>query len=125
MTSLEGRQILVVEDSFLLAMELKLIIEEAGAMVIGPFAASREAENCLAKHAPDCAVLDVNLGGGASFDLARMRRARGTPFLFFTGYDQSVMPAEFATVTRLEKPVDSTRLLLAIVTCCRSAPVPG
>ena len=125
MTMLAGRRIMVVEDSFLLATELKFILEEAGAAVIGPFATSRDAQQSLQRQVPDCAVLDVNLGGGASFDLARSLRGLGAAFLFFTGYDQRAIPAEFAGGPRLEKPVDAARLLQAIEACGRSAPAPA
>ena len=122
MTSLAGRRIMVVEDSFLLAIELQSILREAGAEVIGPFATGAEAERSLGHQVPDCAVLDVNLGaGGASFELARSLRRIGASFLFFTGYDQRAIPAELAGVARLEKPVDDTRLLQAIEGCGRPA----
>ena len=62
---------------------------------------------------------------GASFDLARVLRVRGIPFLFFTGYDRNALPPEFADVQRLEKPVNPTRLVRAIAMCCRSASASG
>ena len=70
-------------------------------------------------------ILDINLGRGASFDLARALHARSVPFLFSTGYDGSVIPAEFAHVPRLEKPVDIPRLLRAVEDQCgRGAETP-
>lgn len=125
MTSLAGRRIMVVEDSYLLAMEVKAALEGAGAEVAGPFAAVETALEGLRQPLPDCAVLDVNLGEGASFDLGRMLRMRGVPFLFFTGYDASALPPEFAGVERLEKPVDTARLVQAVERCCRSSSKPS
>ena len=117
MTDLAGRRVMVLEDSFLLATELRMILEQAGAEVIGPFATVADGRRSLGAEAPDCAVLDVNLGDGASFDLARSLRALGAPFLFFTGYDQRAIPPEFGDVMRLEKPVDAARLLQAVRAC--------
>ena len=121
-TNLAVQRIMVLEDSFLLAMEVKTALEEAGAEVIGPFSNSNAALRSLREDRPDCAVLDVNLGGSASFDLARTLRTRGVPFLFFTGYDRNALPPEFANVQRLEKPVSIVRLLQAIGDCCGAAP---
>ena len=122
MSGLAERRIMVVEDSYLLAMEVKSVLEDAGAAVIGPVGTVQNALRSLRQAVPDCAVLDVNLGEGASFDLARTLRMRGIPFLFFTGYDANALPAEFAGVERLEKPVNAARLVQAIAACCRSAP---
>ena len=122
MTSFTGQRIMIVEDSFYLAIEMEAVLESAGAQVVGPFATSAAALDSLKQSAPDCAVLDVNLSEGNSFDLARMLRMQHVPFLFFTGYDRDALPSEFADVDRLEKPVDSARMLQKLSACCRSAP---
>lgn len=117
MTDLTGRQILVVEDLYYLAMDVKHALQTAGAEVVGPFPSHRAAARSLAERLPDGAVLDVNLGEGASFELARSLRTASVPFLFFTGYDPGVIPPEFADVPRLEKPVDDARLLMTVRAC--------
>lgn len=119
MTTFAGERIMVVEDIYFLAMEVETVLRSAGAKVVGPFPTSAAALDSLKQRAPDCAVLDVNLADGNSFDLARDLRMRGVPFLFFTGYDRAAIPTEFATVERLEKPVDFTRLLQKLEICCR------
>jgi DNA-binding response OmpR family regulator len=118
-SKLAGRRVMVVEDEYYLAMDVATALTEAGAEVAGPFADYRVALKDLETRIPDCAVLDVNLGEGPSFDLPRILRMRTIPFLFFTGYDASAIPAEFAHVPRLEKPVTTARLLQAIADCCR------
>lgn len=122
MTDLARRRIMVVEDIFYLAMEVELILEAAGAQVVGPFANSEKALENLHERPPDCALLDVNLGEDTSFDLARALRMRRVPFLFYTGYDHNALPPEFADVERLEKPVDGVRLLQVVGHCCGIAP---
>ena len=77
MTSLAGRKVMVVEDLYYLAMDVKAALAEAGAQVVGPFPNGKAALHRLADGAPDCAILDVNLGEGASYDLARTLRSRG------------------------------------------------
>ncbi len=117
MTDLTGCRVMVVEDLYYLAMDVKAALTEAGAQVVGPFANGRTAFDRLAEGRPDCAILDVNLGEGASYELARALRKQGVPFLFFTGYDPGAIPAEFTNVRRLEKPVDNARLLDAVASC--------
>ena len=56
-------------------------------MCLGPYATVPDAQRSLQQCSPHCAVLDVNLGDGASFELAKSLRMRGIPFVFFTGYD--------------------------------------
>ena len=121
MASLAGRRIMVVEDSYFLAMEVKSALEGWGAEVIGPFGTVQKALQSLQERLPDFAVLDLKLDEDASFDLARVLRTGGVPFLFFTGYDPDVLPPEFADVRLLEKPASSARLLQAVGTCCRPA----
>ena len=125
MTGLAGRRIMVVEDSYFLAMEVKSALEDAGAEVSGPFGNGDNALGSLRQSLPDCAVLDVDLGEGDSLDLARALRMRGVPFLFFTGYDASALPPEFTGVDRLEKPVAAAHLVKAVERCCGSASAPG
>jgi DNA-binding LytR/AlgR family response regulator len=109
--NLSGRRILVVEDSFYLAMDVARTIRDAEGEVVGPFHSAQDALKALAQSPPDSAVLDVNLGEGASFDVAYALNARSIPFVFFTGYDQSAIPGEFANVPRLEKPVANSRIV--------------
>lgn len=123
MTELNGYHVMIVEDAFYLAMELRRALEGAGASVLGPFADEDSARAGLARGNPDCAVLDVNLGDGASFVLAQELRARKVPILFLTGYDRSVIPREFEGVALLKKPLESTHLLRAVAERCGGARV--
>ncbi|TPI10468.1 response regulator [Mesorhizobium sp. B4-1-3] len=111
---LRGRAVLVVEDDFYLADDTQQMLKDAGAEVLGPFSAAEEALSLLHHQHADCAVVDVNLGAGPSFVLASALRARGIPFVFVTGYDADIIPAEFTGVPCLQKPVDPTKLLVAL-----------
>ena len=98
---------------------MRQTLKEEGAEIMGPFSSHQEALRALTQRTPNCAILDVNLGQGASFELADDLRARGVPFFFFTGYDREVIPSRFADVPRLEKPVDTPRLVAAAVAVCQ------
>ena len=52
----------------------------------------------------------INLRGEMAFPVAKTLRERGVPFVFATGYDQAVVPADFSDVFRWEKPFDADAL---------------
>jgi DNA-binding response OmpR family regulator len=108
---LAGLRVLVVEDEFFQAREVKNVLEEAGAMVLGPVAGVAEAEELIERKSPDAAVIDINLEGQAHFSIATRLHGKGTPFLFLTGYDRHVIPEELLGVPRLEKPTSARRLV--------------
>lgn len=108
MTSLplQNRRILVVEDDYLIAEDVRFDLEQAGAVVIGP-APSVEKALRLLKGDPaiDAAVLDVNLNGERSFPVAERLAAQAIPFLFATGYSSADIPAEWRHAPIVTKPL--------------------
>lgn len=111
---LAGLSVLVIEDDFYLADDAREALEEAGAKVVGPVSNAADALELLARTRPDCALVDVNLGGGASFVSAEALQQRAIAFVFLTGYDASIIPPRFASVPRLQKPVSKPALLAAL-----------
>ena len=112
--SLNGKRVLVVEDDYYLAQDAQDALERAGAKVIGPFASQRDALNAADPAQIDCALLDINLGGGPSFLLAEALEERRIPFLFVTGYEADVVPEKFRHNPRVEKPMRPADLLAAV-----------
>lgn len=105
-------RILIVEDAFLLAETMKLILEEHGSDVVGPASRLGSGMKLAGSAAIDGAVLDVNLAGEMCFPIARILADRGVPFIFITGYDDvSVIPPEFRDRPRLSKPVEDAKLI--------------
>ena len=104
-------EVLVVEDEYHLAFELKSLVENAGGRVAGPFADAAEAISHLGRHRPDCGIIDVNLANGVSFVAADALVDHAVPFLFLTGYDATALPDRFAGIDRVEKPADLGRVL--------------
>lgn len=104
---LKGRRVLIVEDEYLLAEDLRLTLERFGAEVVGPVPSVGEAMATVADHPElDGAVLDMNLRGTMVFPVADLLVARGVPFFFTTGYSLSALPDRFASVQRFDKPFD-------------------
>lgn len=107
--------VLLVEDQMLIAMDVEMMLNDAGIdnVVTAPSAA--EALRRLQDFTPDVAVLDVNLGAGTSAPVAQELQRLGVPFLFATGYgDRSMIPAGCEGVPVLPKPYESEPLLKAL-----------
>ena len=100
-------RVLVVEDEFLVALELEEMVERLGFCVIGPAPTVAKARSLLERERPDVALLDVNLGGERSTPIAEFLRQQGIPFVLTTGYGRSQLsePA-LVDAPRLSKPVD-------------------
>ena len=109
------RRMLVVEDTFLIGMQLKEDLETAGWSVSGPCPTVERALDALNAARPDGAVLDVNLGQEDSLPVARRLQELGIPFLFITGYEHAdVETTEFSTSPLMKKPVPVDDLLDAL-----------
>ena len=111
---LSGQRVLVVEDDYYLANDTARALKGAGAEVIGPCPSEDAAREMIAETPPTGAILDINLNGGRSFQLAHELSEKGIPFIFVTGYDQEVIAAEYENVPRLQKPVDFKRVVSAL-----------
>lgn len=108
----EGLRLMIVEDAVLLAMELEAGLVEAGAVVVGSAAELGEAMAMLSLEI-DAAVLDANLNGESVAPLAAALHARGTPFVFATGYGERGAPEGFdAPVVR--KPYNVHQIVRAL-----------
>ena len=113
--SLAGRRILVMEDEYFLADDIRRVLASTGATVIGPFNEVADATSLLDRDTPvDAAILDINLRSEMVFPVARALRERGIPFVFTTGYDRRSIDPEFHDVTLWEKPLDSAALLRSL-----------
>jgi CheY-like chemotaxis protein len=109
---LRDRRVLIVEDEYLLADDITVAIEGAGAVVLGPVPSIDGALALIASEPQiDFALLDVNLRGDFVFPVADALMARDVPFAFATGYDEWALPERFADVPRIEKPLKANRLL--------------
>jgi DNA-binding response OmpR family regulator len=101
------KSILVVEDEFLLAMEMEALLTGQGFLVVGPAATVDGALELLKRHRPDAAVLDVNLRGMAVTPVARTLREMNIPFVVASAYRTSDMPADdlLREAVNLGKPI--------------------
>ncbi len=110
-----GAKILLVEDEFLIAMQIETILRAAGWRVIGSAGTLSSAVSLARKSPCDAAVLDVNLRGERVDEVADILCERGVPFLFVSGYGRGNLPAAFRdSVQFLAKPFSDRTLLAAV-----------
>lgn len=112
---IESTRILVVEDQFVIALDVEGMLAERGAGDIITCGSVVEAMRILEKFTPEAAVLDVNLGTGTSMPIAEELARRGIPFVFATGYGDSIMiPPAFSHVPVVRKPYEAEALVGAL-----------
>lgn len=105
----KGKRVLIVEDSFIAASEIAYALEAANATVVGPFA-NLDAAEMHVMHS-ELAILDIDIRGRTSFALADRLQMLDVPYVFFTGYDRSLVPERFQKVDYIAK---STSPILAL-----------
>lgn len=106
-----SRRILLVEDSSLVVMTIETMIEDLGWKLVGPATRLAQALSLADSEEVDAALLDVNLDGEMSWEVARVLKRKGVPFLFTTGYDKStVLPDDLAGAQFVNKPFTSKEI---------------
>ena len=113
--TLSGRRVLVVEDEYFLADDIRRMLIEERALVLGPVPTLAHGLSAVKAEARiDCAVLDIGLGRDDVFAICAALVERNIPFVFATGFGSGRIPAEFQHVLRLEKPVEPAGLITAL-----------
>ena len=100
----QGKRILVVEDELMIRMLLEDMLGELGYVVAAEAARIDEALDAANNAAFDVAILDVNLNGEPILPVADALAARGTPFVFATGYGERGLPEAYRDRPTLKKP---------------------
>lgn len=103
--ALSGRKILVVEDEWMIAEHLSMLLEALECEVVGPVASIADALAKIDAEKMDCALLDANLKGTSSAPIADALVAVAVPFIIVTGYGGLQLPTDaMNTAPRLKKP---------------------
>jgi DNA-binding NtrC family response regulator len=85
--------VLVVEDEFIIALDLSETVRDLGFKVEGPYADNRNAFVAIDEQLPDCAILDVKIADGEIYPLADALADAGVPMIFHSGH---IPPSEIA-----------------------------
>lgn len=92
-------KILIVEDEFIVANDLRLILEKAGYRVCGIAASVAEAQLIIQEHKPGLVLLDIYLKGKLTgIDLARQLKEQHIAFVYLSANsNQRVLEAAKTT----------------------------
>jgi CheY-like chemotaxis protein len=118
--TLEGLQILLLEDEALIALDVEQLCREHGAAQVR-VARTLDAAATAFSIGFDAAILDLMLGSQPTTDLAKQLVERGIPFIFATGHvAQDTLLAPFAGVPVVGKPYFGAGLIDALAQAIRS-----
>ena len=110
---LKGRTLLVVEDEFLILLDLQYILEDEGAEVVTATTVEEGLE--AVNDAFAAALLDVRLPDGDVFPVADELSRRSVPLVFHSGHAQADAIAErFPGATTLSKPAPEMMVVDAL-----------
>jgi CheY-like chemotaxis protein len=112
-------RVLVVEDSFMIINALELAFESFGWTMVGPATRVAKALALVKSESFDAALLDVNLDGDMSWDVAMALKARGIPFVLSTGYEIGALLPDFLkgnmTIRKPYKPDQLENAILDVM----------
>ena len=104
-------RVLVLEDDVLISMDLAGILADLGHEAVGPFRRVADAVAAIRSEiAIDYALLDHSVGPTSSEEAGSALSERGIPFAFVTGRSREELPAAFADVPMLVKPIGRASL---------------
>ena len=109
-----AKRVLLVEDELMIRMLLEDMLGELGYTVAAEAGRVEEALQAARTADFDLAILDVNLNGEPIAPVAEALAARGTPFVFATGYGERGLPEPYRDRPTLKKPfqIDSLKQTL-------------
>ena len=97
-------RLLLVEDEALIAMMAEDLVEALGHEIVVTAATLGEARMACRDATFDAALLDVNLNGESSMEIATYLKERGCPLAFTTGYGASGIDPVHTDMPVLTKP---------------------
>jgi len=111
-------KILIVEDEFIVAHDLKMILQRAGYFVVGIADSVKKARAIIDQHAVDLVLLDIYLKGRLTgIDLAHDLMKRQVPFIYISANsNEKVLEAAKSTSPYgfIVKPYREQDVLLSI-----------
>ena len=111
---MSATRILVVEDEFLIALDIVGVLEQAGLAVVGPAGNVSDALQAIEREVVHGALLDAHLTGEPVGRVADALQARGIPFAFVSGYGREHLPAAHRAAPLVKKPFTGKDLLAAV-----------
>jgi len=108
--SLDGLNVLLVEDDFLIQMDVQTLLEDAGATVVTACTVKEGIEALKERY--HAAILDIRLPDGEVRPVAEVLAEMSTPIIFHSGnVDNTVWIHGFPNAVTLSKPVAQSLLV--------------
>ena len=107
-------RILVVEDWWVVAEELRARLERLKCVVVGPVPSLQKGVLLAENEELDGAILDVDLNGHRVYPIADVLLRRGIPFIFATGFDSPHVSSHYKDIPQLRKPYSFEELEAAV-----------
>jgi CheY-like chemotaxis protein len=115
--SLKDMRILIMEDEFLIAMDVEQLCHDHGAEEVVILRTLKEVVDGTVEPAKfSVAVVDLMLSGESTTEFAKTLQANATPFVFATGYaEDETLFADFPGIAVVSKPYTGPMLISAIM----------
>ena len=112
---LERPKVLVVEDEFIIALDLSETVQDLGYELEGPYAGNEDAFEAIEDQMPDLAILDVFTADGEIYPLADRLVEAGVPIVFHSGHvTPEEVKARYPDAVACAKPCPPDRLIDAM-----------
>jgi CheY-like chemotaxis protein len=99
-----GKKVLIVEDDFLEAEDMRDAVEAVGGIVVGPALSVDTALGLLEGSLPDVALLDVLVFRMSSVSIAERLTQLHVPFVVVTAYPRERLPPPLDAGPYVRKP---------------------
>lgn len=106
-------RILILEDEFLTALDIRRVVESAVEADFVMCASVRSTKPHMGE-AFDFAFLDIDVADGKSFEIAELLLDAGVPFVFVSGSRRCVVPPKLKGAPFVAKPFSGQSLLEAL-----------
>jgi|ERR1051326_1012884 DNA-binding response OmpR family regulator len=110
--------ILMIEDEFLVAAEIRFHLEAAGFHEVQHAATERDALTAIHARDWDAAVVDANLNGRGIDGIAKALFAKQIPFVVVTGYGRKGLSKALTDIPVIDKPFQPQTLVNMVARLC-------
>ena len=118
----DQHNVLVVEDEFIIALDLSETVRDLGHRVDGPYANRDHAFIAIEQQMPDVAILDVMTADGEVFPLADVLTEAGVPIIFHSSHaTASDLAKRYPGAMAAQKPCPPSELIAMIEKACERA----
>jgi CheY-like chemotaxis protein len=117
--ALAGLRILLLEDEYLIAMDVELLCRDSGAAEVVVKRNLQELEEMDGFEEFDVAIVDLMLAGTSTLAFAERLRNSHVPFIFATGYADEQLTSAFPGIRSVSKPYVGNDLVEAIAASAR------